>query len=152
MPSIGWVELLTIGVVAIVVVGPRELPGLLRQIGNIMGFARRQVRDLQVSIEELGNDLDLEETRKAVQEIRQMRNMNLAEARKKFLEDPDSFQAKDLVSPAPGSAASASGPADETRSAPTPAPTVATKPITRQTKPKAAKQKADKTPADVDHD
>ena len=40
MFDIGWSELLLIGIVALIVVGPKELPGLFRTVGRFMGKAR----------------------------------------------------------------------------------------------------------------
>ncbi|MEL6872331.1 MAG: Sec-independent protein translocase protein TatB, partial [Pseudomonadota bacterium] len=47
MLDIGWTELLVIGVVALLVVGPKELPGLLRTIGRYVGMIRRQANEFR---------------------------------------------------------------------------------------------------------
>ena len=44
MFDIGWSELLLIGVVALIVIGPKELPGVLRTLGQWMGKVRRMAR------------------------------------------------------------------------------------------------------------
>ena len=41
MFDIGWGELLLIGIVALIVIGPKELPGALRTLGQWMGKLRR---------------------------------------------------------------------------------------------------------------
>ena len=48
MLDVGWQELLVIAVVAIIVVGPRELPQLMRTVGRWMGKARRMAREFQI--------------------------------------------------------------------------------------------------------
>ena len=61
MLDIGWQELLIIGVIALLVVGPKELPGLLRTIGQWAGRARSVARDFQRSMEDAAREADLEE-------------------------------------------------------------------------------------------
>ena len=41
MFDIGWSELILIGVVALIAIGPKELPGVLRSLGHWMGKIRR---------------------------------------------------------------------------------------------------------------
>ncbi len=47
MLDIGWWELLLLGIVALIVVGPNELPALLRTIGRYVGMAKRQADDFR---------------------------------------------------------------------------------------------------------
>ena len=47
MFDIGWGELLVIGVVALIVIGPKELPGVLRSLGHWMGKIRRMAAEFQ---------------------------------------------------------------------------------------------------------
>ena len=52
MFDIGWSELLVIGVVAIIVVGPKELPRLMRTFGHYLGKVRHMAADFQRQFED----------------------------------------------------------------------------------------------------
>ena len=65
MLDIGWSEMLMIAVVAIVVIGPKDLPRTLRTIGQWIGKARAVTRDLQNSVNDMIADSEIEELRKA---------------------------------------------------------------------------------------
>ncbi|MEM9780872.1 MAG: Sec-independent protein translocase protein TatB [Pseudomonadota bacterium] len=58
MFDIGWQELIVIGVLALLVVGPKELPGLFRTVGQYVGKARRIAREFQRSMEDAARDAD----------------------------------------------------------------------------------------------
>lgn len=45
MPDIGWMELLVIGVVALIVVGPEDLPGMFKKLGQMVGRVRGMARE-----------------------------------------------------------------------------------------------------------
>ena len=47
MFDIGWSELVVIGVVALIAIGPKELPGVLRMVGQWVGKARRMAAEFQ---------------------------------------------------------------------------------------------------------
>ncbi|HEX4888889.1 MAG TPA: Sec-independent protein translocase protein TatB [Alphaproteobacteria bacterium] len=70
MLEIGWQELLVIAVVAIIVVGPRELPQMMRTIGLWMGKARRMAREFQNNIEEMGREVELDALRRDIDSFR----------------------------------------------------------------------------------
>lgn len=59
MLDIGWQELLVIGALALIVVGPKDLPGLLRSLGQWVGKIRGMARDFQRSMNEAANQADL---------------------------------------------------------------------------------------------
>tara|TARA_B100001175_G_scaffold310313_1_gene313180 strand:- start:1225 stop:1446 length:222 start_codon:yes stop_codon:yes gene_type:complete len=64
MPTIGWFEILIIVVVAIIVLGPKDFPIMLKKVGSWMGTAKRYVRDIQndvsnMNIEDNDQDNDL---------------------------------------------------------------------------------------------
>ncbi len=67
MFDIGWQELFVIAAVALVVVGPKDLPRVLSQITKYIRKARGIAREFQSSIDEVVRQADLEEIRKEVE-------------------------------------------------------------------------------------
>ena len=66
MPQIGWFEILIIVVIAIVVIGPKDFPIMLKKIGSWIGTIKRYVRNVQNQFSSLENeniDINLEETK-----------------------------------------------------------------------------------------
>ena len=52
MFDLGWTELLVIGVVALIVVGPKDLPMLFRNVGRFVGKARGMAREFSRAMED----------------------------------------------------------------------------------------------------
>jgi len=69
-PGIGGLEYLVIGIVALVVVGPERLPGMLRQLGKMVAKARGMANEFRSSFEEMARQSELDELRKEVQALR----------------------------------------------------------------------------------
>ena len=70
MFDIGWSELLVIIVVAIVVVGPKELPKLMGTFGHYAGKLRRAAADFQRQFDEAMRDTEVAEVKKAMEAVR----------------------------------------------------------------------------------
>jgi sec-independent protein translocase protein TatB len=70
MFDIGWSELLVLAVVAIVVVGPKDLPKLMRSIGHYGGKLRRAAGDFQRQFEEAMRESEVDEVKKALDSVR----------------------------------------------------------------------------------
>ena len=51
MPQIGWFEILIIVVVAILVIGPKDFPSVLKKIGSTIGSIKRYFTDVQQKVE-----------------------------------------------------------------------------------------------------
>src|SRR5262245_37682228 len=69
MFDIGWGELLVIGVVALVAIGPKELPGALRALGQWIGKIRRMASEFQNQFHEAMREAELAELKKEVDEM-----------------------------------------------------------------------------------
>jgi sec-independent protein translocase protein TatB len=69
MFDLGWSELLVVGVVALVVLGPKELPNALRTVSNLTRTARKLAGEFQSGINEIVREAELEDARKVAQSI-----------------------------------------------------------------------------------
>ena len=58
MPQIGWFEILIIVVVAILVIGPKDFPVVLKKIGNWIGSTKRYFIDIQNKVEKLDEEIE----------------------------------------------------------------------------------------------
>jgi len=67
MPQIGWFEILIIVAVAIIVIGPKDFPIMLKKIGSWIGTIKRYVNKFQEQVSVLDNenfDQNIDETNK----------------------------------------------------------------------------------------
>jgi twin arginine-targeting protein translocase TatB len=75
MFDIGWSELMVIGAIALIVVGPKDLPGLLRQLGRYAAQARGMAREFQRSMEEAAREADIGDLKELKDAGRQLDNI-----------------------------------------------------------------------------
>jgi sec-independent protein translocase protein TatB len=80
MFDISWTELLVIGAVALLVVGPKELPALLRTIGRYSGMIKRQANEFRSQFDEAMRETELEQLRRDVEKIKSEAESTLREA------------------------------------------------------------------------
>src|SRR5215470_16215439 len=69
MFDFGWGELILIGIVALVAIGPKELPGALRTLGQWMAKVRRMASEFQNQFHEAMREAELAELKKEVDEM-----------------------------------------------------------------------------------
>ncbi|MBM3529279.1 MAG: twin-arginine translocase subunit TatB [Alphaproteobacteria bacterium] len=69
MFDISWSELLIIGVVALIAIGPKELPGALRALGNWMGKIRRMASEFQGQFNEAMREAEMADIKKQVDDV-----------------------------------------------------------------------------------
>jgi len=69
MFDIGWSEFVVIGVVALIAIGPKELPGVLRTVGQYMGKVRRMASEFQSQFQEAMREAEMADIKKSVDEM-----------------------------------------------------------------------------------
>src|SRR5690606_20602271 len=72
MFDIGWSEMLVIAVVLIVVVGPKDLPQMLRTFGRMTAKMRGMANDFQKQVNEALKEAELEDVKKSVDALRSL--------------------------------------------------------------------------------
>ena len=70
MFDIGWAELLVIGVVALIVIGPKELPAVLRTLGQSMAKIRRMASDFQGQFNDALREAELSDLKKQAEDFK----------------------------------------------------------------------------------
>jgi sec-independent protein translocase protein TatB len=71
MFDIGWSELVVIAVVALVAIGPKELPGVLRTVGQWMGKARKMASEFQGQFREAMREAEMADLKKSFDEVKE---------------------------------------------------------------------------------
>lgn len=142
MFDMSWGEVLVIGTVALVAIGPKDLPKALRMAGQAVGKVRRMAGDFQAQFNEAMREADLEELRKTATDI----NDAVAPFKSQF--DPLK-SANEQLQKAIGlpelpelSTIDSASPSSQAQTAPAVAPAKAAKAAGKTTKTKAAKAAA----------
>jgi sec-independent protein translocase protein TatB len=71
MFDIGWSELVVIAVVALIAIGPKELPGVLRMVGQWMGKARKMAAEFQGQFQEAMREAEMADIKKSFDEVKE---------------------------------------------------------------------------------
>ena len=110
LPEVGASELIVIAAVALIVVGPKDLPVLMRKLGAFMTKMRGLASEFRASFDEMARQSELDDLRKEVEALRQGRLDSGVHA-----DVEDSFRAieQDLTMPGIGGEAPSAPLADE---------------------------------------
>ncbi len=157
MFDIGMTEMLVVGVVALIVVGPKDLPGMFRTLGQFTGKAKRMAREFSSAMEAAADDAGVSDVSKTLKAATNPKKMGLDAVKKAV--DPSKFTpgseteklAKDRaetakkIHEATAKKEAAKRAAEAEAAAAEAAPKAKAKP--KAAKPKAAKKPAAKKPA-----
>ena len=102
MFDLGWSEFLIIGFVLMMVVGPKDLPKVMRTFSKLTGQARSMAREFTSSLEEASKDGDMKEVKKFVTDLKSGNLEDMAtiidDDTKKELENIKSSASVDTIS------------------------------------------------------
>ena len=79
LPEVGMSELVVIAIVALIVVGPKDLPVLLRRFGQFMAKLRGMASEFRASFDEMARQTELDDLRKEVDAMRRGQFADIAE-------------------------------------------------------------------------
>ena len=128
LPGIGFTELFVLAVAALIIVGPKDLPMLMRRIGQFVGKGRAMAREFQAAFDDIARQSELEDLRKEIEDLKRSNALKLAsDDLSSYEQDVNSaVMAKSLdpdAAPAPEKATeTAQKPATETPADPAPEP------------------------------
>src|ERR1700692_2141986 len=71
MFDIGWSEFVVIAVVALIAIGPKELPGVLRMVGQWMAKARKMATEFQGQFQEAMREAEMADLKKSFDEVKE---------------------------------------------------------------------------------
>ncbi len=77
MLDIGWTELLVIGIVALIVVGPKDLPLLFRRLGEFTGKARAMAREFSSAMDRAADEAGVRDVQKNLRDVANPKKMGL---------------------------------------------------------------------------
>lgn len=100
LPEVGGLEYLIIAAVALIVVGPKDLPVMLRKLGQWVGRLRAMAAEFRASFDDMARQSELDELRREVEAMRQSQGNLLtaetAEVNQIFNEIGDSLKTSDI--------------------------------------------------------
>jgi sec-independent protein translocase protein TatB len=69
-PGIGAPEIMVLAVLALIVVGPKDLPMMFRRVGRFVGQARQMARDFQRSFDDMGRESEMSDLRREIEALK----------------------------------------------------------------------------------
>jgi sec-independent protein translocase protein TatB len=79
-PQFGFFELIVVAIVALIVVGPKDLPRLMREAGRWAGKARRMAGEFRAAFDQMARETEMEEMRREIEALK--KNNIVADARR----------------------------------------------------------------------
>lgn len=79
LPGIGFSEILVLGLAALIFVGPKDLPLLMRKLGQFIGKGRRMAREFQSAFEDIARQSELDELKKEIEALKRSNMMTQAQ-------------------------------------------------------------------------
>ena len=143
LPDVGGLELLVIAAVALIVVGPKDLPVMLRKLGQFTARIRGMANEFRASFDEMARQSELDELRKEVEAMRKGQILDSAAADASKVQVEQVFQD---IGDSLGGTGAQFDPSPAMRSPVSEPPAPAAKAPAKPRAPRAAKPKAASAP------
>ncbi len=86
LPQVGFVEFMVLAIVALLVVGPRDLPKLMRRVGGLARKARGMADEFRQAFDEMGREAELGELKKELEDLKRANPLKDMESELKTLD------------------------------------------------------------------
>lgn len=102
MFDLGWGELLLVGIVALIVVGPKDLPGMFRTLGRMTGKIRRMAREFQRAMEDAADDAGVKDMATDLRKATSVKDLGLDAVKDatNLKWDPEEYKPENPATPA----------------------------------------------------
>ena len=74
MFTFGWSEIFLIGIIVIIIIGPKDLPKFIKQAGSIAKYIKKMSNDFKSSINEIAEEEEIKELAKSVKEVKKIKD------------------------------------------------------------------------------
>ena len=74
MFSFGWSEIALVVIIVIIIVGPKEIPNLLKQLGTFSKSLKKISREFKSSLNDLAEEGDLKDVKKSISDIKNLKD------------------------------------------------------------------------------
>ena len=78
MFTFGWSEIFLIGIIVVVVIGPKDLPKFIKQVGSFTKYIKKMSSEFKSSINEIAEEEEIKELAKSVKEVKKIKYSGFA--------------------------------------------------------------------------
>ncbi len=78
LPQFGFTELLLVGIVALIVVGPKDLPMMMRKLGQFVAKGRAMASEFRAAFDDIAKQAELDELREEIESLKRDNEMTAA--------------------------------------------------------------------------
>ena len=97
MLSFGWSELALTAIVIIIVVGPKEIPNLLRQLGRFSKSIKKISREFKQSLNDIADETDLKDVKDSLSDVKNIKdNLDPTKEIKEEIKDISNIYEKEI--------------------------------------------------------
>ncbi len=79
LPGIGFSEIFVLGLAALIFIGPKDLPMMMRKIGQMIGKGRRMASEFQAAFDDIARQSELEELKKEIEDLKRSNALTQAQ-------------------------------------------------------------------------
>ncbi len=74
MFTFGWSEIFLIGIIVVVVIGPKDLPKFIKQVGSLSKYIKKISTEFKSSLNEIADEEEIKELAKSVKEVKKIKD------------------------------------------------------------------------------